>query len=149
MTGGRPCFWDPATRAAYLATTAEKAAASRRGTDGEATAEALELIWAGLAAPERALIEALLTLDRRSLVALHNHPSLRTLVAKGLLAYPRGHGGQWMLATKTIYTMPPAVWKRLREHPRHETDDRDTPIKRATYDAARSLLERMEGAPVS
>ncbi len=142
MTGERPSYWDPAKRAAYLDTTAEKAAASKRRKDGEATAEALDLIWAGLGEPERALIEALLISDRHSFVALHDHPALRDLVSKGLLAYPRGQGGNWMRAAKTSYSVPPAVWKRL-QHLHHGTKDLDTPAELAARGAAKALLERI------
>ena len=142
MTGGRPSFWDPAKRAAYLDKTAEKAAAAQRGKDGEATAEALDLIWAGLEEPERALIEALLISDQRSFVARHDHPALRDLVSKGLLAYPRGQGGNWMRAAKTSYSLPPAVWKRLR-HLHRGTKDLDTPDEPVALGAAKALLERI------
>ncbi len=142
MTGDRPSFWDPAKRAAYLDKTAEKAAASKRRKDGEATAEALDLIWASLGEPERALIEALLISDQRSFVALHDHPALRELVSKGLLAYPRGQGGNWMRAAKTSYSVPPAVWKSL-QHLHQGTKDLDTPDELAARGVAKALLERI------
>jgi len=80
------------------------------------------------------------------LVALHDHPAPRNLAAKGLLAYLRGHGGTWMRAAKTTYSVAPPVWKRPRRHPRHATKTHDTPIQRATHGAAKKLLERIEGA---
>lgn len=79
-------------------------------------------------------------------VALHDHPSPRTLAAKGLLAYPHAQGGTWMRAAKTTYSVPPPVWKRPRQHPRHATKTHDTPIQRAPHGAAKALLERIEGA---
>jgi hypothetical protein len=115
MAEERSNFWDPKRRASYLAETGEKASASQRIKDGVETAERLETLWAGLMDEERAIIGALLTLERKSFVAPHDTPPLRGLVAKGLLAYPRGQGGVWMRAARTSYTVPPAVWAGLME----------------------------------
>ena len=113
MAEERSNFWDPKRRAAYLAETGEKASASQRIKDGAETAERLEALWAGLMDEEKAFISALLTLKRKSFVAPHDTPPLRGLVAKGLLAYPRGQGGTWMRAARTSYSVPPAVWAGL------------------------------------
>lgn len=113
MTEERSNFWDPKRRAAYLAETGEKASASQRLKDGVETAERLEALWAGLMDEEKAIIGALLTLERKSFVAPHDTPPLRGLIAKGLLAYPRGQGGAWMRAARTSYTVPSAVWAGL------------------------------------
>ena len=113
MAEERSNFWDPKRRSAYLAETGEKASASQRIKDGVETAERLEALWAGLMDEEKAIIGALLTLERKSFVAPHDTPPLRGLVAKGLLAYPRGQGGVWMRAARTSYTVPPAVWAGL------------------------------------
>jgi hypothetical protein len=113
MAEERSNFWDPKRRSAYLAETGEKASDSQRIKDGVETAERLETLWAGLMDEERAIIGALLTLERKSFVAPHDTPPLRGLVAKGLLAYPRGQGGVWMRAARTSYTVPPAVWAGL------------------------------------
>jgi hypothetical protein len=113
MADERSSFWDPKRRSAYLAETGEKASASQRIKDGVETAERLETLWAGLTDEEKAIIGALLTLERKSFVAPHDTPPLRGLIAKGLLAYPRGQGGVWMRAARTSYTVPPAVWAGL------------------------------------
>jgi hypothetical protein len=115
MAEERSNFWDPKRRSAYLAETGEKASDSQRIKDGVETAERLEALWAGLLDEEKAIIGALFTLERRSFVAPHDTPPLRGLVAKGLLAYPRGQGGVWMRAARTSYTVPPAVWAGLME----------------------------------
>ena len=114
MTENRPSSWDPSKRAAYLEEAAEKAAALQRKKDGEATAEALDGILADLDGPAKAVMEAMVATDRRSFIAPHDHPDLRPLICAGLLAYPRGQGGQWMRAAKTSYTVPAAVWDRLQ-----------------------------------
>ena len=114
MSEYRPSSWDPNKRAAYLKEAADKAAVLPRKRDGEATAEALDRILAGLDGQAMAILAALVATDRRSFIALHDHPDLRLLIAEGLLAYPRGQGGHWMRAAKTSYTVPPAVWQRLR-----------------------------------
>ena len=113
MTESRQSFWNPARRATYLERTAEKAAASKRRKDGEATAEMLDRILPNLEGPALEVLQALVTAGHPSFVAPHDHPLLRPLIAKGLLAYPRGQGGQWMRASKTSYTVPPAVWEKL------------------------------------
>jgi hypothetical protein len=113
MADERSSFWDPKRRSAYLTETGEKASASQRIKDGVETAERLAALWAGLMNEEKAIIGALITLERRSFVAPHDTPPLRGLVAKGLLAYPRGQGGVWMRAARTSYTIPPAVWAGL------------------------------------
>ncbi len=114
MTGERPSFWDPAKRAAYLARGADKSRAVRRRNDGEDTAANLDRIWRGLTEPEKEIIRALLLVGKESFVAPHDDPRLCGLIAKGLLRYPRGHGGAWMRAVRTSYSIAPAVWGRLR-----------------------------------
>ncbi len=138
-------FWDPAKRSAYLAKTAEKSEDLRRLRDGDATAEDLEVIWVGLEESEKALIEALLVTDRSSFVAPHDHPALRSLVAKEMLAYPRGQGGNWMRAAKTSYSVPPAVWKKL-QHLHQGTKDCDTTDAYGRREAAKRLLKRITNA---
>ncbi len=114
MTGERPSFWDPAKRAAYLARGADKSREVRRRNDGEDTAADLDCIWRGLTEPEKEIIRALLLVGKESFVAPHDDPRLRGLIARGLLRYPRGHGGAWMRAVLIIYSVAPAVWSRLR-----------------------------------
>ena len=107
-------FWDPSKRAAYLSQATAKAAASQRRKDGHETAGKLDQLLAGLGSPQREVLNALLTTGRRTFIAPHDLPDLRELVAMGLLAYPRGQGGQWMRAASTSYTVPPAVWEKLQ-----------------------------------
>ena len=114
MTDKRPSFWNPAKRAAYLTQGADKSRAARHRDDGEDTAADLNRIWRGLTEPEKEIIRALLLVGKESFVAPHDDPRLRGLIARGLLRYPRGHGGAWMRAVRTIYSIAPAVWSRLR-----------------------------------
>ena len=115
MTVQEQSYWDPTKRQAYLDGVAQSATASKRQSDGRDLAEGLGRIWKGLSKGQQAIFEAMVLTDRRSLVAFHDHRDLRDLVAKGLLAYPRGHGGNWMRAAKTTYSIPVAIWQQLRE----------------------------------
>ncbi len=142
MTACRTAFWDAEKRAAYLDRAAEKAKASQRSVDGDTVAEALDSIWADLDAAEMALLEALLRAEQRSFVAAHDHPDLRGLVARGLLAYPRGHGGNWMRAAKTSYSVPTAVWARLQQLDRLANGP-GRPNDRVARGAAKVLLARL------
>ena len=115
MTSDRQSFWDPTKRRAYLDGVAQSTATSKRRADGEEVAEELGRIWKDLPNRQQAILEAMVLTDRRSVVAQHDHTDLRGLIAEGLLAYPRGHGGNWMRAAKTTYSVPVAVWQQLRQ----------------------------------
>ncbi len=110
----RAAFWDPEKRAAYLKGVAAKSETLRRRRDGEETAERLSKLWAELEEQEKQLLIALLLLERKSFIAKHDLPLLRNLIEKGLLLYPRGHGGSWMRGARTSYSIAPAVWQELR-----------------------------------
>ena len=127
-------FWDATKRDAYLAKTAENTEDLRRLRDGEATAETLDAIWQTLDDGEQDLLRALVATGRKSFVAPHDLPLLRGLVTKDLLRYPRGHGGTWMRAARTSYSVAPAVWLALQALIPHET--------RGTA-SAEALLERV------
>ncbi len=114
MTEKQPSFWDSAKRAAYLERGADNSRELRQRNDCEDTAADLNRIWRGLTEPEKEIIRALLLVGKESFVAPHDDPRLCGLIAKGLLRYPRGHGGAWMRAVRTSYSIAPAVWSRLR-----------------------------------
>ena len=146
MTGGRPSSWDPAKRAAYLAQGADKSRELRRRNDGEDTAADLDRLWRGLAEPEKEIIRALLLAGRESFVAPHDAPRLGGLIARGLLRYPRGHGGAWMRAVRTSYSIAPAVWSRLRSRAQ-DFLVAGTPGNAAALADAETLLERVASTP--
>lgn len=146
MTDDRKSFWDPAKRAAYLARGAEKSREVRRRKDGEDTAADLDPIWRGLTEPEKEIIRALLLVGKEGLVAPHDDPRLRGLIAKGLLRYPRGHGGAWMRAARTSYSIAPAVWSHLMNRAQHFLV-RGTMGNAAALASAEALLKRVISTP--
>lgn len=107
-------FWNPNKRRAYLDRTRQKSAELKRQQDGVPVAEELEVLWARLTDNEKAFLSAMVRADRRSVIAPHDHSSLRDLVSQGLLTYPQGHGGNWMRAARTSYAVPPAIWEKLQ-----------------------------------
>ena len=146
MTGERSGFWNPATRAAYLARVADSAREIRDRNDGRETAADLSRIWRGLTEPEKEIVRALILVGKRSLVAPHDEPRLRGLIAKGIMRYPRGHGAAWMRAVRTTYSIAPAVWRDLKDR------SQDFLLAGTLGDAAaladaEALLERVASAP--
>ena len=146
MTEKQPSVWDPAKRAAYLARGADKSREVRRRNDGEDTAADLDRIWRGLTEPEKEIIRALLLVGKESFVAPHDDPRLCGLIARGLLRYPRGHGGAWMRAARTSYTIAPAVWSRLRNRSQ-DFLEAGTKGNAAALADAETLLKRITSTP--
>ncbi|MEM7222495.1 MAG: hypothetical protein AAF495_05925 [Pseudomonadota bacterium] len=108
-------FWDPEKRSAYLAKTAQKSEDLRRHREGDAIARDLARLWPELEESERDLLRALVATGRKSFIAKHDLPLLRGLLAKDLLRYPRGQGGNWMRAARTSYAVAPAAWQALQD----------------------------------
>ena len=144
MTAGRSTFWDPEKRAAYLAGVAAKSEKRRRLRDGEETAKRLPKLWAELEEEEKQLLLALLLLERKSFIAKHDLPALRNLIEKGLLIYPRGHGGSWLRDSRTSYTIAPAVWRELRTRRDEFRSDRDQSIEQGLEQAHASIRHFVE-----
>ncbi len=144
MTADRATFWDPEKRAAYLKEVAAKSEELRRLRDGEETAERLPKLWRELEDEEKQLLLALLLLERKSFIAKHDLPRLRNLIEKGLLTYPRGHGGNWMRAARTSYSITPAVWQELRTRRDQLLPDRDGSIEQELERARLSLRRFLE-----
>ena len=144
MTAGRSTFWDPEKRAAYLKGVAAKSDELRRLRDGEETAERLSKLWAELEEEEKQLLLALLFLERTSFIAKHDLPPLRNLIEKGLLIYPRGHGGSWLRDSRTSYTIAPAVWRELRTRRDEFLPDGDESIERGIEQAHLSIRRFVE-----
>ena len=144
MTADRSTFWDPEKRAAYLKEVAAKSEERRRLRDGEETAERLPKLWSELEEEEKRLLLALLLLERKSFIAKHDLPLLRNLIEKGLLTYPRGHGGNWMRGARTSYSITPAVWQELRTRRDELLSDRDGSIEQGLEQARLSLRHFLE-----
>lgn len=138
----RPRFWSADRRTRYLAETASKSDSARRVRDGEDTAARLDAIWPDLTEQEREILLALVVINRRSFIARHGARPLRGLVAKGLLLYPRGHGGAWMRDSRTSYSVAPAVWRKLSGRSREGLLDRATASFRAPSEA-KSILAKI------
>lgn len=114
MSDQKRSYFNPDQHRAYLGRTRAKSDALKREKDGELVAENLESLWTDLEEVEKAFLQAMVAIDQRSIIALHDHPALRGLISMGLLTYPQGHGGNWMRAARTSYAIPPAVWGKLR-----------------------------------
>ncbi len=141
MTVERPRFWSSDRRARYLAETAGKTESARRVRDGEDTAAGLDDIWPDLTEQEREFLRALVVVDRQSFIARHGARPLRGLVAKGLLLYPQGQGGNWMRESRTSYTVAPAVWRKLQSRSRETLLDRATASFRTPSEAESILAD--------
>lgn len=144
MTADRSTFWDPEKRAAYLKEVAAKSDELRRLRDGEETAKRLPKLWTELEEEEKQLLLALLLSERKSFIAKHDLPLLRNLIEKGLLIYPRGHGGSWMREARTSYSIAPAVWRELRTRRDEFRSGRDESIEQGLEQAHLSIRHFLE-----
>jgi len=116
MTKARTPFWNSDDQKQYRSASDRATQAIEDRRRGEHTAAALDDIWAELSDEQRAFMELLVLVRRRTVIALYDDALFNSLAERELLQPPPGVGTLLMQKLETAYRVPPAVWQKLLRH---------------------------------
>ncbi len=109
----RKPLWDAIKRAAYESGHEKSHSDLMDQREGRNIADALVYHWNSLNASEAALLEYLVLIERRIVLARQANKVINGLVEKGFLSPPPGVGALFLRYNQTTYSVPHALWQAL------------------------------------
>lgn len=112
-TPPRKSLWDASKRAAYETGHEKSRSDLFDQREGRKIADALEDHWHTLTPSEAALVEYLILMERRIVLARQADKVIDGLVEKGFLSPPPGVGALFLRYQQTTYSVRRALWQAL------------------------------------